>query len=273
VIISDCLEMEAVAGTVGTARGAVLALKAGIDLVLISHEYTRQRDGIDQVYAALRTGELSPITVARAADRVLQLKRRYLSWAAATAKHEELRISAGQYTHLSEQAYKRSTTLVRAEAGLLPLCLDESTRILVLAMPPDSVTPAVDLAYPHQFLVESIRQRHANTDGMCLNTGETDDRLSDELADVGLVIMVTINAHLDGGQASLMRRILDQGKRTIGLAVCDPYDIAAFPDLSTYMATYEYTEPALTAAVQVLFGEEKATGHLPVTIPGLVTES
>ena len=151
VIMSDCLEMEAISGTVGTARAAVLALEAGIDLVLISHHDTRQRDGIDLVYEALRTGELSPVTVARAAERVLLLKGRYLSWADATAPGEGARIRAGEYTRLSEQTYKRSTTLVRAEAGLLPLRLDESTRILVLAMPPDSVTPAVDLAYPHQY--------------------------------------------------------------------------------------------------------------------------
>jgi beta-N-acetylhexosaminidase len=273
VIISDCLEMEAISGTVGTARAAVLALEAGIDLVLISHHDTRQRDGIDLVNEALRTGELSPVTVARAAERVLLLKERYLSWADATAPGEGAHISAGEYTHLSEQAYKRSTTLVRAEAGLLPLRLDESTRILVLAMPPDSVTPAVDLAYPHQFLVESIRQRHANTDGMCLDTRQPASRVDDELAAAGLVIMVTINAHLDSRQASLMRHILGQGKRTIGLAVSDPYDIVAFPDLPTYLATYEYTEPALVAAVRVLFGEETATGHLPVTIPGLLQES
>lgn len=273
VIISDCLEMEAIAGTVGTARAAVLALEAGIDLVLISHQYTRQRDGIDLVREALRSGELSPANVARAAEKVLGLKRRYLSWAAATAPDEGPLIRAGQYTHLSEEAYKRSTTLVRSEAGLLPIRLDESTRILVLAMPPDSVTPAVDLAYPHQFLVERIRQRHANTDGMLLDTMQPESRLADALADAGLVIMVTINAHLDPRQASLVSRILDQGKRTIGLAVCDPYDIAVFLDLPTYLATYEYTEPALTAAVQILFGEEKATGRLPVAIPGLVKES
>jgi beta-N-acetylhexosaminidase len=151
--------------------------------------------------------------------------------------------------------------------------MDESERILVLAMPPESVTPAVDLAYPHQFLVESIRRRHANTDGILLDTRQQESSMTTEISRAGLVIMVTINAYLDPGQTSLMRRILDQGKPTVGLAVCDPYDISAFPDLPTYLVTYEYTEPALAAAVAVLFGEEKATGRLPVTIPGLPKES
>jgi beta-N-acetylhexosaminidase len=272
VIISDCLEMEAVAGTVGTARGAVLALQAGIDLVLISHHYTRQREGIDLVYEALRRGELSPVAVAKSAEKVLLLKKRYLSWGAAGAADEGPRISAVQYAQLREQSYRRSTTLVCAEAGILPLQMDESERILVLAMPPESVTPAVDLAYPHQFLVESIRRRHANTDGILLDTRQ-ESIMAREISRAGLVIMVTINAYLDPRQAYLMRRILDQGKRTVGLAVCDPYDISAFPDLPTYLVTYEYTEPALAAAVAVLFGEEKATGRLPVTIPGLPKES
>jgi beta-N-acetylhexosaminidase len=276
VIISDCLEMEAISATVGTARGAVLALEAGVDLVLISHRYTRQRGGIELVYEALGTGELSREVVTRAAEKILHLKGRYLSWTAATAPGEGSQIDTGQYKQLGEQAYRRSTTLVRSEAGLLPLRLDQPLRILVLAMPPESVTPAVDLAYPHQFLVDSIRQRHANTEGMCLDsldTREEESRLANEIAEADLVIMVTINAHLDERQAILMRRILDQGKRTIGLAACDPYDIAVFPDLATYLVTYEYTKAALAAAVQVLFGEEKATGRLPVTIPGLSRQS
>src|SRR6266851_3303569 len=47
-------------------------------------------------------------------------------------------------------------------------------------------------------------------------------------------------------------------QRIIVIAVRNPYDLQAFPQLRTYLATYEYTRPALVAAVRVLFGERQA---------------
>ena len=51
--MSDCLEMDAIAGTVGVERGAVQTLRAGADLVLISHTLERQRAAIAAVRAAV----------------------------------------------------------------------------------------------------------------------------------------------------------------------------------------------------------------------------
>ena len=274
VIISDCLEMEAIAGTVGTARGAVQALRAGIDLVLVSHTYARQEASILMVYEALHTGELTRAAIAQAAQRVLDLKRRRVSWDSLPASSGVTPGGTAQHRHLSERAYSASTTLVRNDMGLIPLRLDASQRILVLTQPPASMTLAVDLPFPHEYFAECIRERHANTHDLCLDSEQSaaEPILEEELAQADLVIVATINAHLDAQQAALMERILRLGKRTIGVAVSNPYDIAVFPNLRTYLATYEYTRPALAAAVRVLFGESTATGRLPVTIPGISPE-
>ena len=82
-----------------------------------------------------------------------------------------------------------------------------------------------------------------------------------------IFIVATVNAHLDERQAELVRYLIASGRRTIGIAVRNPYDLLAFPQLRTYLVTYEYTRPALVAAVRVLFGERQAQGHLPVSMP------
>ena len=53
----------------------------------------------------------------------------------------------------------------------------------------------------------------------------------------------------------------------VAVAVRDPYDIAHFPEVPTYLATYSYTAVALESLVRVLFGELDPSGRLPVTIP------
>src|SRR5205823_5091429 len=83
VIISDCLEMKAISEGVGIARGSVLSLIAGIDLVLISHIYDHQRAGIEAIKAAVQSGELSADLLEQAVRRVIKLKERYLSWETA----------------------------------------------------------------------------------------------------------------------------------------------------------------------------------------------
>jgi beta-N-acetylhexosaminidase len=78
-----------------------------------------------------------------------------------------------------------------------------------------------------------------------------------------------MNAHLHLQQALLMQRLLQEKHPVIGIATYNPYDLQAFPELSTYLATYECTPPALAAAVRVLFGEVHPQGRLPVSLPGL----
>src|SRR5258708_27726304 len=64
------------------------------------------------------------------------------------------------------------------------------------------------------------------------------------------------------GQDTVARSAFPTGTRSIRriivIAVRNPYDLQAFPQLRTYLATYEYTRPALVAAVRVLFGERQA---------------
>lgn len=116
VIVSDCLEMQAISDTFGTEPAAVLALQAGIDLVLVSHTYSRQRGSFEAIREAALTGELSAQVVQRAAERIVNLKARYLSWDAAAVD-----IDYAAHARLQERAYELSTTLVRNDDALLPL--------------------------------------------------------------------------------------------------------------------------------------------------------
>jgi len=272
VIISDCLEMNAVAETIGTERSAVMALRAGVDLVLVSHTYARQRGSIEAMQSALQAGELSPEVVHQATERVLRLKDRFLSWNSLPSAPVPAWVGGSSHQHLRDQAYGLSTTLVRNDDALLPLRLDPAQRVLVIAPRGEAFTRVEDRHYPHEFLAENIRPRHERVSAMSTSpspaAGEREALL--RMVDAAdLVIMMTLNAYLDRQQAELMQTLLQTGLRVIGIAVGNPYDLLAFPELHSYLVTYEYTEPALAAAVRVLFGELQPNGHLPVSLPGL----
>ncbi len=250
VIISDCMEMNGVAETIGTERAAVMALQAGVDLVLVSHTYARQLGSIEAIQLALQAGNLPPEVVRLAAEHVLRLKDRLLSWDSLLAAPVPEWVGGSSHQHLRDQAYELSTTQVRNDDALLPL----------------------RLGYPHEFLARSIRRHHDRVSVMFTSPSLAVVERAQILRVAGasdLIIIATLNAHLDQQQAELMRDLLQTGRRVIGIAVGNPYDLLAFPQLRSYLVTYEYTKPALAAAVRVLFGEIQPHGHLPVSLPGL----
>lgn len=272
LIISDCMEMEALAHTVGTQQGAVKALQAGIDLVLVSHQYALQRGSIEAIQAAIQYGMLSSERLQQAAERVLQLKARTLSWDTLPDATTIAEIGSEAHQQLRQRAYELSTTVVKDASGLLPLRLKPEQPLFVLFMQPTSYTQAVDegiFADAFDTCVEHIRQRHASVDTLTIAHEPTLDEYSAIYQSVQMAaatIVVTTNANMNSYQGQLMRQLVQTGKPIIGIAAFNPYDLLAFPELATYLVTYECTPPAFAATVRVLFGEIVAQGRLPVRV-------
>ena len=275
VIISDCLEMDAVAATIGSERAAVMALQAGIDLVLVSHRLDRQRTAFAAIRAAVQNGTLTLEMVTEAAERVMQLKARYLSWEtipSPTTIEMPIQISSESHQRLSDEAYALSTTLIRDEDALLPLCLKPTERIVVISAGRATMTKVEDKFYSDELLAAILRQYWPRVDLVPISDLVVDEDSAEILqaaSHTDVIVMATVNAHLDRLQARLMRALVQSGRRVIGIAVRNPYDLLAFPQLRTSIVTYEYTRSALVAAARVLFGEQEASGQLPVSLPGL----
>lgn len=272
LIISDCMEMQALSDTVGTEQGTVRALRAGIDLVLVSHHYSRQRGSIEAVQAAVRDGALSADRVRQAAERVLQLKARTLSWDNLPDAPALALVGNEAHLQLRDRAYERSTTLVRNADGLLPLRLQPEQRLFLLFLQPTTSTSVIDAGLSAEAFVENIQKRHEQVDTLFIAPQPTPkdyEAIYQAVNKAAVTIVVTANANLDAYQGQLVRQLLSTGRPIIGIAAYNPYDLLAFPELGTYLVTYEYTEPAFAAAVRVLFGEIQARGHLPVSLPGL----
>src|SRR3989442_787209 len=172
LILSDCLEMKAISETFGTERAAVKALQAGIDLVLVSHHYKRQRGSIKAIQVAVQTHQLSSQAVQQAAEHVLRLKANYLSWNdLPTSAALPACIGCEAHLQLQDQAYELSTTLVRNEDALLPLHLDSGERIVVLSPRRNSISMVEDRYYSDDILTEIIGQYHTNVKTLSIASG------------------------------------------------------------------------------------------------------
>lgn len=271
VIMTDCLEMDAISKTIGTAEGALQALKAGIDILMVSHSYAVQKETIERIVQAVESGELQEDMIDRATHRIWRLKQRYLSWGDVLSASKGVPATVGGETHckLAEQAYARGITLLKND-GILPLGRDGDDELLVVVPGQKVSTPVEDPKYAHYRLADAIRRYHPSVKEVRITVSPTNDEIREvealaESADT--VIFGTVNAHINTRQADLVNRLSSTGKPVIAVAMRNPYDLTAFSDVSAYLATYEYTFPALSIAADIIFGKRKARGKLPVRVP------
>jgi beta-N-acetylhexosaminidase len=269
VAMTDCLEMGAIADGIGVAPGAVAALRAGSDLVLVSHRADRQREALAAVREEAAADAALRHSLLESAGRLLKLKRRLACETLPTAADLAV-VGSPAHRALSASAYGWTITLVRDEHGLLPLHSEQEAGVAVVAFDRGPLSVAVDLPYAPQMVARAVRRHHPQgvVEVILAPDQPADDRERAreviEAADV--VLLVTLNAHRDAAQRAAFRAAIAGAQRVIGLAVGDPYDAAALPEVGTYLAAYEYGELALRAAADVIFGHAQPLGHLPVAL-------
>lgn len=77
LIISDCMEMNAISTTYGIEEGVIRAVLAGIELIFISHKHDKVRSAIDALEQAVKQGRVPMETIDAAVARILHYKREY----------------------------------------------------------------------------------------------------------------------------------------------------------------------------------------------------
>ncbi|GJL52852.1 MAG: glycoside hydrolase family 3 [Nitrospirales bacterium] len=79
VMLSDDLEMNAIAEHMSMGEAAVRSIQAGIDLILICHQQTRQAEAIEAVEEAIQKGTISESRLDMSLARISALKQRFLA--------------------------------------------------------------------------------------------------------------------------------------------------------------------------------------------------
>lgn len=276
VVTTDCMEMNAVADTFGTPQGAVEALNAGVDLVMVSHTYPTQRDTLERVIEAAEAGEITEEVLDAALERVANLKDRYLSWDDLSLENAKVPESVGSVEHkeLAKRVYEQGVTMVRSGNALLPLSTEEK---VLLVYPENNSTMVVeDKRYSTFSLGESMKELSTNVEVLEVSNPPTKEELARataKAASVDKVVLATLTAVSSPGQIELAEEIYKANQKLAIIATRSPYDLAYLPDIPVYLCTYEFTTPALQTAAEALFGKTQIKGKLPVTIPEKVQQA
>jgi beta-N-acetylhexosaminidase len=267
VIVTDCLEMNAIASYYGVAEGAVLAIEAGADMVLVSHTIEHQVQVLGALVEAVQSGRISEERIDASVARILALKdRRAAGREEALLPAEEQMERQERANRWAEQCFSRSITLVK-DNGVLPLSKDKQ---VLVVWPEVRVGTEVDEIIPQTETLGYWLERQAYTIhekriGVQPSSEELDNVLQ-AAKYCEQIVVVTYNADVSLGQTELVRKLAETGKSLIVAAVRNPFDLNAFPQVNAYVACYENRPLAMKALARIITGEAEPTGKLPVTI-------
>jgi beta-N-acetylhexosaminidase len=267
VVVSDALNMRAIGQGSDLGPNALRAAKAGVDLLLVSADPADQQHVYAALSNALQTGELSGQEMQTSLMRIARLK----DWLGGGPPAPDPGVlNCVDHRRIAEEIAARSITLVRDRSNLLPIRLEPSKTLAVVVPLPRDLTPADTSSYVKPKLAESLRVYHPRVDEIPIPIDPGEQELAEIVRRVDgadLVVIGTINAFTQAGQAELVRRLLRREIPLIIIAMRLPYDLVVFPDAPTYLCTYSILEPSIQAVARALFGQAEMTGQLPVTIP------
>jgi beta-N-acetylhexosaminidase len=269
VIITDAMDMKAIKQGEELGEDAVKAVAAGCDLLLLTTDPGDHRHVYNSLLEAYQSGLLEPKEMINSARRITALKE----WLGSQPVPPDLSV-VGNADHqaVAAEIASASITLVRDQAGILPLQLQERQRLTVIMPQPIDLTPADTSSYVKPVLANALRDFYPYVDEFIIPHSPDEQEISailERVREYQAVVLGTINAYTQPRQASLVKAILDLSIPTIIVALRMPYDLKSFSQAPTYLCTYSLLEPSMLALAQVIAGKIKPCGKLPVSIPGL----
>lgn len=259
LILTDCMEMEAIAANYTAAEGSIKTLKAGSDMVLISHSIKRQIEAIEGVLQAVKNRVLSLERLDSSVQRIISLKKRRLSPRSTEVKeglfHRE------EAVKLAREIAAHGITLVRDRKGLLPI---ERKRPTLLLESPYTRRTDVEEGFCYgNLLGDLLKERGVILFHHVLQRGH---REIPSLSKYQQLLLITIDVQRDREQVALVKRLHMSSLKPIIIALRNPYDLLSFKEVSTYLTTYDPSPHQLVALCDILLGDKNPRGQLPITI-------
>lgn len=254
LIITDALNMNAVAKKFPAGELDLRAFKAGNDIMLFSQDVP---NGKALIKAALEKGEISENRLAESVKKILKTK--YLlglqNLKSINSENINEDLNNASHAELSEKLYANAITLLKDEKNLLPLSCSET--------------------YYYLPLEEAPFQNFAEN----LNLGTTVKVISKtEIAQIPENSTVIVGFHKDNSTAYKSYKISQESKDILAElskkqnVILDvfgsPYALkdVDISKISTVLVSYENNDLSMKASAKAVLGKTKISGKLPVIV-------
>ncbi len=307
VIVTDALNMKAIADHFGQEEAVVMAVKAGVDIALMPAEVTslQTENRFARVHSALKKavqkGEIPLQQINKSVKRIISLKIKRGIYPAPKETNLKKKISKAKKTigsknHLKaeKQIAESSVTVLQNKNRTLPFKPKKNSRVLIAA-PYEDQTASMEQTIRQ--LIKKKKIRPVTISKMNFAERTFHDEHKKLISDADYVITgsyvvkndpvvndgVIDDSVTDPGKwttafpRAVMKAAQSNQKPFVLMSLRNPYDAANFEEAEALIAVYgfkgytdgQFLQPNIPAGIEAIFGQTKPQGRLPADIPSV----
>lgn len=257
LIITDGMEMNAIADYYGIGKGCVMALQAGCDILLLCHEYSEQKEAFRAIKEAVINGEISIDLLKERVNRINKAKEKLIKGLSEHFVDEEYQVIKEEHD-IMQEIVDGSYTLIKGEKPRIDdKTLIISSNVRVASIVEDefderNLTKALKNNFPNNKVVEFTKN---------IEFVEETLKLSENYQSI---IIYSYDAYNDQVQKDLVNKLLETKKEVYVVSIKGPIDRKYFKNLKNYACVYEYTPNSIRTIIKQLKGEIELMGKLPM---------
>ena len=308
VVVSDAMGMDAIAKNFGESEAAIMAIKSGVDVVLMPTVLRSKSDLakidkiINDIEQAVQRGDIPVSRLDESVTRILNLKEKRGILDFDPSERTQAKAEATVGSELNRDTERKiaasAVTVVKNDDTVLPFKVKSGDRILLLAAYDDEV-PGLELGVK-RLIADGVIP--AGVTYEALNYSKT-TKLEDLKGKIDQATHLVLISEI-GRQSQLASdfwltrvptEVVDYanatGKQAAVMSISKPYDVANYPNAKAIVAVYgnkgmDPTEslkpdnafgPNIPAGVEVIFNGQNHVGTLPVNVPrikdGIMSET
>lgn len=267
LIMTDCMEMKAIDTYFGTENAAEMSVRAGADMICVSHTLEKQINSYKNILKSVGNGKISIDRINESFNRIIKFKEKFSahSFMNSNFKEAEKIISNNKHKEFAKKISENSITIIKND-GMLPLNYKE--KVLFISSNPVALTGADDTIKKNQ-IGEHIKNSFPEFSYETINIKPSKveiERYKTMSKNYDKVVLCTYNANLNQEQVVLAKDIYMSNKKLIVIAMRNPYDINELSFAPGLILTYEYTPLSMESVAELLQEKIEGKGVCPVTL-------
>lgn len=262
LVLSDCMEMDAIRKYYGTAKGVAAAMAAGVDMVLVSHTSELMEEGIQEIYRAVEEGRISLEEMEASAEKIIAYKEKYI-------ENGIFNEGCGEEDRKKEREIRRKG-FVLTQGRIFPM----GRKTFFTGCPGFRATLASSADDRTVNFAEYMAEKFGGKAQLTSKNPDENEISAILSAAEGAdsIVVSTYNSYMQPGQMELIRALSGKKVPLLVAALRNPYDLADLPENAAGIAAWDNTPETLELLEEVFRGQYVPEGKLPLKIVTVQTD-
>ncbi len=272
LIVTDGLEMRGITEHYSPGEAVVMALLAGVDLMLISPD---EMTAINDIKQAVLSGRISETRLDHSVRKILRLKKEKGLFENRLIDIDALsnQINPPIYQAIADQIGRESVTVLKNEMNILPIREINRPNIVLISVADGNSHPSATV------LAREVRKYHSNVRVHSIDARTTSDEFESlkrdavraDLIMIGSFIMVRSHhpIQMPEEQLQMLKEITEIGVPTTLISFGNPYVVRDLPETEVHVLAWSSSADQVRQTVPALFGASEIRGRFPGNIPGM----